>query len=85
MDPKNLDPALRAKVNACTTPEEVLALAKEEGYTLTDDDLDQISGGFWSEGSDGPICPYCGSGNLTESVDFPLYKCLDCGQKFQLR
>ena len=78
MDPKNLDPALRAKVEACTTPEEILALAKEEGYTLTDDELEQISGGgFW----DGPTCPSCGSEHLALIDDY-VFKCLDCGREF---
>ena len=29
------------------TPEEMLALAKQEGIELTDEDLDTISGGGW--------------------------------------
>ena len=82
MDPKNLDSALRSKAEACTTPEEILALAKEEGYTLTDDELDQISGGgFWSEGPDGPTCPHCGS-DSTWKIDDSIFKCLDCGWEF---
>lgn len=27
----------QAKLNACNTPEEILALAKEEGYELTEE------------------------------------------------
>lgn len=30
------NPELQEKVKACKTPEEVLALAKEEGYELTE-------------------------------------------------
>lgn len=30
----------------CTTPDELLALAKTEGIELTDDQLEQVSGGF---------------------------------------
>lgn len=35
----------KAKVSGCSTPEELLALAREEGYELSDEDLDAISGG----------------------------------------
>ncbi len=47
MDFKDLSPELRDKAKACKNPEELLNLAKEEGYELSDDDLDGISGG-WS-------------------------------------
>lgn len=43
----------KEKVKACKTPEEVLALAKEEGIKLTDAQLDDISGGSWSSPSCG--------------------------------
>lgn len=36
----------KAKAKACTTSEELIALAKEEGLDLTDADLDAISGGW---------------------------------------
>ena len=36
----------KARARACNTPEEVLALAKEEGYELSDDELEAISGGW---------------------------------------
>ena len=77
MDPKSLDSELRAKVKACGTPEEILALAKEEGYALTDDDLDQISGGLWS---DDPKCPRCGSKSF--AYGDPYKTCLSCGYEF---
>lgn len=41
----NLKPDVREKVKDCNTPEEMLALAKEEGIELTDEDLDMVSGG----------------------------------------
>ena len=38
------------KAKACETPDEVLALAKEEGYELSDDQLEAVSGGVWTPG-----------------------------------
>ena len=36
---------LKDKARTCKTPEEVLALAQEEGIALNDEELDQIAGG----------------------------------------
>ena len=36
---------LMAKARACATPEELAALAREEGIELTDEQLEAISGG----------------------------------------
>ncbi|MBE6472608.1 MAG: hypothetical protein E7Z99_03385 [Coriobacteriaceae bacterium] len=36
---------LKDKAKACETPEELLALAADEGITLSDAELDQIAGG----------------------------------------
>jgi len=44
---KELSPEQRDRAKQCKTPEELLALAKEEGYELTDDELEGISGGSW--------------------------------------
>lgn len=83
MDPKDLDPELRAKGMACTTPEEILALAEAEGYPLTDEDLDKISGGsIW----DSPSCPNCGSDRVEYGqrgqFSTKYYHCLACGKEF---
>jgi predicted ribosomally synthesized peptide with nif11-like leader len=51
MDFKDISPELREKAKACQTPEEMLALAKKEGYKLSEEDLEAISGGRWSCGS----------------------------------
>ena len=47
MDYKDLTPEQRERVCACKTPEEMLALAQEEGYDLADDELEAVSGGRW--------------------------------------
>ena len=41
-----------AKIEACKSHEEMLALAKEEGIELTDEQLEAISGGFCSGAED---------------------------------
>lgn len=45
MDFAGLTEEQKAKVKACTSPEELLAMAQEEGYELTDEQLESISGG----------------------------------------
>ena len=60
MDFENLDisPELREKAKACTSPEELLALAKSEGYKLSDADIEAVSGiGGWT-GSGGSCNAY---------------------------
>lgn len=53
-----------AKVKACSSAEEVLALAKAEGLELTDEQLEAASGGdsclYIDLGSEDK-CPECGS------------------------
>ena len=44
---EELSPDLQEKAKACTTTEDILALAKAEGYDITDDELATISGGLW--------------------------------------
>ena len=63
MDFENMDisPELREKAKACTTPEELLALAKKEGYKLSEEEMQAVSGGGWSEirdDDDGPSCEF---------------------------
>ena len=41
-----LSPEMQEKVKNCKTPEEMLSLAKEEGYVLSDEELAGISGGW---------------------------------------
>ena len=50
----DLSPELKEKALACKTPEEMLDLAKEEGYELSEAELEAVSGGSWcvAEGCD---------------------------------
>ena len=42
---EDLSPELQEKARQCKTPEDILALAKESGYDLADEELAQIAGG----------------------------------------
>ena len=58
----DLTPELKEKARACKSPEEILALAKEVGYKLTDEDLEAVSGGaeschWYCSGVYHPPCP----------------------------
>ena len=49
MSLQHVTPELKAKALACETPEEMLALAKAEGYKLSEEELAAVSGGGgWS-------------------------------------
>lgn len=52
MDYENLSQELKEKIKSCESPEDVLALAKEEGYDLSDEELEGVAGGWvpWKEG-----------------------------------
>ena len=70
------------KVEACKSSEEILALAKEEGVTLTDEQLEAVSGGGCIVST--AKCDKCGSKNvkLIRSVERGKYECEDCGNVF---
>ena len=40
---------MREKAKACTSPEELIELAQAEGYKLSDQDLESVSGGAWAD------------------------------------
>ena len=45
----DLTPEMQERARACTSPEDVLRLAKEEGYELSEEELAKVTGGegFW--------------------------------------
>ncbi len=51
-----LSPELQVKARECATPEEMLALAREEGMELGDEQLEAVSGGW---GDDLELPPNC--------------------------
>lgn len=56
-----LSPELQEKVKNCKTPEDVLKLAAEEGYSLSDEELEAVSGGReWGEPCNDWICGVIG-------------------------
>lgn len=55
MDFEDLTDEQKAKAKSCNTPEEMLALAQDEGYELSIDELDGAAGGWCP--SEGVECP----------------------------
>jgi len=47
----------KAKLRGCETPEELLALAREEGYELTEEELEGVNGGWGCDLGDEEPCP----------------------------
>ena len=47
MEYSELTDEVKARLKGCETPEELLALAREEGYELSDEELESVSGGGW--------------------------------------
>ena len=71
-----------AKVKACKNNEELLALAKEEGIELTDEQLEAVSGGVCTD-TDVTPCPDCHSKDHVKKVQLAgssgkSYKCTKC-------
>jgi len=57
----------KARAKACKTPEDVLSFAEEEGFALSENELEAIAGGSWDCVSD------CSEyGNCSEYILHPF-------------
>ena len=72
------DPEVQEKLKSCDTAADLVALAKEEGVEMTDDQLEQIAGGIWSNPTS---CPECGSTNIDHVGG--MWWCNVCHHKWQ--
>lgn len=87
---KGLSEEQIAKIKACKNAEEMLAVAKEEGIELNDDQLAAVSGGSCSGTStklrEGKVvCPYCHAAASSCNFSGPRlvnYRCGKCGEYF---
>lgn len=80
MEIEGLTPEQLEKLDTCEKPEEVLALAKEVGYELSEEELDTIAGGEWSPSGGSatlPVCPQCGA-KLVWRSKWHLWYCPMC-------
>lgn len=82
---KGLSEEQIAKVQACKNNEELLALAKEEGIELTDEQLEAVNGGACTE--EKIKCRKCKSTNVSSYQDIiyrvVYYKCNNCGNEWK--
>ena len=81
MDCKDLTPEQREKASVCKAPEDILALAKEEGYELSDEELTQTAGGGSFPWNLPKGCPSCGSENIYHYTND--FYCRDCGHQWR--
>ena len=83
---KGLTEAQIEKLKACKNQEEVLALAKEEGIELTDEQLEAVSGGCSMPEPKPIVCPQCGKSEYDEKTytdgiySITSYTCRRCGR-----
>lgn len=83
---KGLSEEQIAKLKACKTTEETLAIAKEEGIELTDEQLEAVTGGCGFV--DPTNCPKCNSTNfITADINSDgsrvKYFCKNCQCRFE--
>lgn len=88
----NLSEEQIKKASQCKNTDELLALAKKEGYTLSEEQLAAVNGGFCSTdpGSLSKKCPNCGTtveGNYLYRKSYVglvfEFICPNCGKKWQ--
>ena len=75
-----------AKAKACKNQDELLAMAKEEGIELTDEQIEEVSGGGCFSSFK---CPICGSKDYRKLPIYQVsgcstYKCNQCGHEWSL-
>ena len=83
---KGLSEEQIAKVKSCKSQDELLALAKQEGVELTEDQLSAVSGGGCFSTNK---CPNCGSKDyrvlpIYQVSGCKTYKCNECGHEWSL-
>ena len=79
---KGLSEEQIAKFKACKGTEEILALAKKEGYELNEEQLEAVNGGG-SCPSTQTTCPNCGSSDAIGFGINPVVKCRKCGTEWE--
>lgn len=75
-----------AKAKACKNQDDLLAMAKEEGVELTDEQIEEVSGGGCFSSFK---CPICGSNDYRKLPIYQVsgcstYKCNQCGHEWSL-
>ena len=50
------NPEIQEKLKGAKTPEEIIEIAREEGYELTDEELSGVSGGWCNDCSSDGQC-----------------------------
>ena len=69
MDTIGMTPEQLERVKACETAEDILKLVSEEGYEISDAELEMVSGGSWGGGGgSSKACPFCGSTDTYEDT-----------------
>ena len=77
------------KARKCKSQEELLALAKEEGIELSDEQLTAVNGGFCSDTTVSVVCPKCGAsvkGQVHKSSavkELGKFTCKNCGHTWK--
>ena len=88
---KGLSDEQIAKARACKSQEELLALAKEEGIELTDEQLASVSGaGFYCRSTPDFVCPKCNSKDVSSKYnensinEWYTNTCKKCGYRWNV-